>query len=106
MSIQALDAAFKGRDDVRLMIVSSQLFFHLDDKGRIGINQKTPDLREILPGSGSARRFLHRFMAKTNEPITFTYFIGDFGRNVRIELDALWDIKLAAEGPGSFILTP
>jgi hypothetical protein len=105
MTIEALEWAISGRANVCAIVVSEVLFFRLDAADKIKIVQVTPDLSHLMLGDGRIRRFLRSIFQKTQQPVMFTYFALETGhRKIRVELSALWEFSLTAEGPGSFML--
>jgi hypothetical protein len=104
MSISTLDAAIDANANVCLAIVSEKLFFQLDRLFRLKLVQAQIVLTDSSMGDGRVRKFFRTVLQKTQQPVTFTYFLLEGAQRVRIELATLWDVQLDDDGPRSFAL--
>ncbi|WP_158742984.1 hypothetical protein [Acidisphaera sp. L21] len=104
MSIGALEAALLANATASLAVVSEKLFYRLDQLDRVLIEQVKIPMSEVALGNGVVRRFFRGLVQTTQQPITFTYFVLAGERRVRIELAALWDLRMDDDGPRSFRL--
>jgi hypothetical protein len=104
VSIGAFEAALASNASAYLAVVSQRLFFRLDALGKVKLEQIHLPISEIALGDGLARRPFRGLVQKAQQPVTFTYFLLEGDRRIRLELAALWGLALDEDGPKSFAL--